>query len=420
MHYASAEIYPMKLPTQTMHKNIRKLYLLNLLVGIVFWYPIEKLYLKDLGAGPFGISVSALIFLLTVIIFDVPSGVLADKWKRKYTLLLAIACFIISCIMGGMSHTWVQYLPMNVLLGGFVVLTSGTFQAIMYDSLSDTGHQKEYDKHQGRAYALFLAGLGFSSLAGGYLADWFGLANTYFISAACMAPAVLVGLTLVEPRSHKQVSDSKLKEHIQRSAKLLLGQRLLLQLALLVSAMGVLRGAYTEYSGLLFVVLGMTAIPLGYAGAAKWLISSLGQLVAPKIGRKVLEYAPLFFVTFLIFSLIHNKWGLIFFFMSGFMYSVIANQAEAAVQDNSPSEIRATTLSLLSFSSNVLLVPLGLLFGWIAQVSNIFNAYLMIAIIGLLYLTVWLFKGRAIFRPLYTEVAATHYISSTEEELTKG
>lgn len=410
----------MKPSNKKLHSNVRKLYLLNLLVGIVFWYPIEKLYLKDLGASPLGISISALVFLVTIIIFDVPSGVLADKWKRKNTLLLAIVCFIISCIMGGMSHSWVQYLPMNILLGGFVVLTSGTFQAMMYDSLSDSGHQKDYDKHQGRAYALFLAGLGLSSLAGGYLAQWFGLADAYFISAASMAPALFVGFMLTEPESHKQVSDSKLKEHVKRSAKLLVSERLLLQLALLVSAMGILRGAYTEYSGLLFVVLGMTAIPLGYAGAAKWLISSLGQLVAPKMGRKVLAYAPVFFVVFLIFSLIHNSWGLLFFFLSGFTYSVIANQAEAAVQDNSPSEIRATTLSLLSFSSNVLLVPLGLLFGWIAQESNIFNAYLMIAIIGVLYLFAWLFKGRAVLRPLYTAAGGSRYVPSVEDELTKG
>lgn len=406
-------------PTK-LHSNVRKLYLLNLLVGIVFWYPIEKLYLKDLGAGPLGISINALVFLATIILFDVPSGVLADRWKRKYTLLLAIACFIVSCIMGGMSHTWLQYLPMNILLGGFVVLTSGTFQAMMYDSLSDSGHQEDYDKHQGRAYALFLAGLGLSSLAGGYIAQWVGLGNTYFITTVFMIPAFCVGLLLVEPKSHKQVSDNKLKEHVRRSAKLLTSDRLLLQLALLVSAMGVLRGAYTEYSGLLFVVLGMTAIPLGYAGAAKWLISSIGQLVAPKIGRKVLAYAPLFFIVFLIFSLIHSRWGLVFFFLSGFMYSAIANQAEAAVQDNSPSEIRATTLSLLSFSSNVLLVPLGLLFGWIAQESNIFNAYLMIASIGILYLFVWLYKGRLVLRPLYGKTHGSQRIASVEDELTRG
>ena len=401
-----------------MHTNVRKLYLLNLLCGIVFWYPIEKLYLQDLGAGPLGISVNAMVFLVTVILFDVPSGVLADKWKRKNVLILALGLFIASCIMGGLSQTWVQYLPMNILLGGFVVLTSGTFQAMMYDSLRDSGHQKQYDKHQGGAYACFLAGLGFSSLAGGYLGQWVGLSNTYLLSAAVMLPAVAVAFSLSEPASHKPVADSKLRQHIGSSLHLLSGNRLLMQLALLLSAMGLLRGAYTEYSGLLFVVLGMTAIPLGYAGAAKWLVSSLGQLTGSRSGRHVLRFAPLFFVVFLIFSLIHSSWGLVFFYIAGFLYSVIVNQAEAAVQDHTPTEVRATTLSILSFSSNVLLVPLGLLFGWIAQESNIFNAYLMIASIGLLYLIMWFFRGRHEFRVLYDSKAKDQTQPTIEDQLT--
>lgn len=385
-----------------MHKNIHKLYLLNLLAGIVFWYPIEKLFLQDIGAGPLGISINALVFLLTLIIFDVPSGVLADKWKRKYTLLLALGCFIIACIMGGVSQTWVQYLPMNILLGGFVVLTSGTFQAMMYDSLKDSGHQKEYDKHQGRSYALFLGGLGVSSLAGGYIADWLGMPATYFMTALIMIFGILVALGLTEPKSHKQVTDRKLKEHIRLSVQQILASRLLLQLALLITAAGVLRGTHNEYSGLLFIALGMTAIPMGYAGAAKWLVSSLGQIVAPKLGRRALQLTPLFFISFLAFSLLHTPWTLAFFYIAGFLYSVIANQAEAAVQDLTPSEVRATTLSVLSFTSNVLLVPLGLLFGWIAQQTNVFNAYLMIAIIGVLYLVSWFLSGRTTVKSLYS------------------
>lgn len=401
-----------------MHKNVKKLYVLNLLVGIVFWYPIEKLFLQQLGAGPLGISINALVFLATMIAFDVPSGVLADKWKRKYTLLLALVCLIIACVMGGLSQTWVQYLPMNILLGGFVVLTSGTFQAMMYDSLKDSGHQHEYDTHQGRAYALFLAGLGFSSLAGGYLAEWLSLRATYFISAACVVVAVVVALSLTEPESHKQVSDHKLKEHVRASVSHVMASKLLMQLALLITAMGLLRSSYTEYSGLLFVVLGMSAIPMGYAGAAKWLVSSLGQLAGPKIGRKALRLAPVFFVVFLLFSLVHSSWGLVFFYIAGFLYSVIANQAETAVQDTTPSEVRATTLSVFSFTSNVLMIPLGLLFGWIAQTSNIFNAYLMIALIGMVYLTVWLFNGRHVLRTLYTSKPKSEHHPTLEEELT--
>jgi len=398
-----------------MHANIRKLYILNLLCGIVFWYPIEKLFLQQIGVTPFGVTVSASVFLTVMILFDVPSGILADKWKRKQTLQLAICCFIGACLAGGLSHGLLQYQLANILLGGFVVLTSGTFQAMMFDSLKDSGHQKEYDKHQGRAYALFLAGLGLSSLAGGYLADWFSFRDTYFMSAAVAIIALGVSSLLKEPRSHKPVADRKLREHVRLSIQQIRASQLLMQLALLITALGVLRGTYTEYSGLLFITLGLTAIPTGYANAGKWLVSALGQIIAPKIGRKALRLAPVFFVIFLVFSLIHSRWALVSFFIAGCLYSIISNQAEAAVQDVTSSDIRATTLSVLSFASNALLVPLGLLFGWIAQERGTFDAYTMISLLGMVYVLVWAYKGRFVLHQLYRR-KATHDSRPTMEE----
>lgn len=384
-----------------MHKNVRLLYLLNLLCGIVFWYPIEKLFLQEIGVTPFGVTVSAAVFLMVLILFDVPSGILADKWRRKQTLQLAIVCFIGACIAGGLSQGLVQYQLANILLGGFVVLTSGTFQAIMFDSLKDSNQQNEYDKHQGRAYALFLAGLGFSSLAGGYLADWFSFRDTYFMTVGIAVIALMASCWLTEPRSHKPVADRKLKKHVILSVQRIHASQLLMQLALLIAAMGLLRGSYTEYSGLLFITLGLTAIPTGYANAGKWLVSSLGQLIAPRIGRKALRLAPAFFIIFLVFSLVHNRWSLVCFFIAGCLYSIVANQAEAAVQDITPSDIRATTLSILSFTSNILLVPLGLLFGWVAEERNTFDAYTMIGVLGLGYMVWWFIKGRFVLHSLY-------------------
>lgn len=400
-----------------MHPNVRKLYVLNFLAGTVFWYPIEKLFLLNIGVTPFGISVNAIVFLLILVGFDVPAGILADKWKRKGTLMLAFGGLLIASIIGSLSHNLLEYLPMTLFLGAFVVLTQGTFQAMMYDSLEDTGHHKTYDKHQGWSYALFLAGLGVSSLAGGYMSQTFGFRSTYLWTAAVMVLTLAFAATLSEPQSHKLLADKKLKEHLSAGMKQILASRLLLQLSLLISATSVLRSAQNEYAGLLFVALGLSAIPIGYATAIKWLTSSLGQVLAPKIGRRALRLAPLFFVVFTTFSLIHSRWSLIFFYLAGFLYSVITNQAEAAVQDNTPSEIRATMLSILTFASNLILVPLSLLFGWIASKSNVFNAYFMIAIVGLIYLLVWVMRGKSELQNVYKTAPKANVTPSIESEV---
>jgi MFS family permease len=399
-----------------MHSNIRKLYILNLLAGIVFWYPIEKLFLLHIGVSPFGISINAIVFLIILVTFDVPAGVLADHWKRKYTLQLAFLALIVASAVGGVSHNLTEYLCMTIPLGGFVVLTQGAFQAMMYDSLEDTGHQKSYDKHQGLSYALFLAGLGISSVAGGYLSQVYGFRTAYFVTAAVMVLSFLLTSSLSEPKTHKLVADRNLKAHLQRSFKQIIASRLLLQLSLLVTAVSVLRSAQNEYAGLLFVALGMGAIPMGYGTAAKWLFSAFGQVVAPKIGRRAVQLAPVFFVAFTLFTLIHSRWSLLFFYIAGFLYSVIYNQAEAAVQDVTPSEIRATTLSVLTFASNVILVPLSVFFGLLAQ-HSVFNAYFMISAVGLLYLLSWFVVGRRDLQPIYHKKAYATQVPSVEAEI---
>jgi len=399
-----------------MHTNIRKLYLLNLLAGIVFWYPIEKLFLLHIGVSPFGISINAIVFLIILVAFDVPAGVLADHWKRKYTLQVALAALVAASLIGAVSHSLKEYLPMTIFLGSFVVLTQGTFQAMMYDSLEDTGHQSSYDKHQGLSYAAFLAGLGISSVAGGYIAQAHGFPATYFATAVVIALAFLLASTLSEPKSHKLLADRNLKEHVRRSFKQITATRLLLQLSLLITAVSVLRSAQNEYAGLLFVALGMGAIPMGWGTAGKWLFSSFGQIIAPKIGRQALRLTPVFFITFTLFSLIHSRWSLVFFYIAGLLYSIIYNQAESAAQDIIPSEIRATTLSVLTFASNVILVPLSLLFGWLAN-RSVFSAYLMIAIIGLLYLASWLISGRRELRHAYQKRPHATTVPSIEAEL---
>lgn len=383
-----------------MLQNIKTLYILNLLAGIVFWYPIEKLFMQSINIGAFEISVNAVVFIMMLVLFDVPSGVLADKWKRKYVLLMAFLAMAVSSIIGALSNSFAEYIVMTLFLGAFVVLTSGTFQAIMYDTLRDLGREKSYDKHQGYSYALFLTGLGLSSVVGGYMASEWDYRATYAATAACMSGALLLCLTLREPKAHKTTADHKLMAHISRSFHEITSRLLPFQLALLLAATGVLRSTQNEYAALYFVGLGLSAIPIGYATAAKWLSSAVGQIVAPHIGRKAVQLAPLFFALFTLFSVVRSRWSLIFFFTAGFLYAVIANQAEAAIQDVTPSEIRATTLSLLSFSSNVLLIPLSLLFGWVAQHSDIFNAYLIMSTLGIIYTVVWLLQGRKVLTNL--------------------
>lgn len=378
-----------------MYPNIKKLYISNFFTGLVFWYAVEKLFMQSIGISPVGIGINAVVFLLITVIFDVPSGVLADRWNRKYTLVLAVLSLGLSSFILGTSSTFMQYLIGTVFYGAYVVLSSGTFQAMTYDSLAETGHQKYYDKHQGRSYGMFLVGIGVSSLAGGYISQHIGLKETYLLSLFPGAINLLILLSLKEPRFHKETFDNKLFAHIKASTKVITAQPAVFHLALFLAVGGMLHSTQNEFGGLYYIGLSLSAIAMGYANAGKWLAGALGQFVAPYLGRKrAFNLLPGFFVTFAIFSLISDAAGIVFFLLAAMLYSIAANQAEAAAQGQIPSGLRATTISLISFVTNTVMIPLSLLFGWVTQKYSVFQAYQIFAIIGLAYVVVWFAKGR--------------------------
>ena len=70
------------------------------------------------------------------------------------------------------------------------------------------------------------------------------------------------------------------------------------------------------------------------------------------------------------------------------------NQAETEIQLHTKSEVRATTLSVMGFTTNIILIPFSFLFGWLAAEYSAFAAYKMIALIGVVYLAIWLIAGR--------------------------
>lgn len=378
-----------------MRTNTTKLYVVQFLSGMVFWYATEKLFMQFIGIDSFGVAINAAVLLAVIVLFDVPSGILADRWKRKYVLLLAMLALFVSTAILGVSDGLPLYLIGSIVYGFYLVLSSGTFQAIMYDSLLQEGKQQDYSKHQGRAYGLFMVGMATSSLVGGYIAGYVGLQQTFLWSLPFAGVAALVLLYVKEPLVHKEVTDAKLIAHVRSSWQLIRKQPIVFHLALFLIIGGMLRSTQNEFAGLYYIGISLSAVLMGYTNAAKWLAGALGNLLAPLVGRRrAFMLLPWFFIAFAFFAFVAELSSLIFFLLAVLLYGVIANQAEAVIQDHVSSTLRATTLALISFSVNVIMIPLSLVFGVLAQQLNVFYGYAFFACIGLAYAVFWLVSSR--------------------------
>ena len=68
--------------------TILKIYVSNFLTGLVFWYGIEKLFMRHIGLTPLDIGLAGVWFYAVELLMDVPAGMIADKWSRKGVLVL--------------------------------------------------------------------------------------------------------------------------------------------------------------------------------------------------------------------------------------------------------------------------------------------------------------------------------------------
>ena len=192
--------------------QIQKLYLSNFLTGLVFWYGIEKLFMLSIGIDALGMSIAVAVLLLFILVFDIPSGILADKWSRKGVLIVSIIALSISSVILGVSNNLSVYIIGYLIYGIYVVSTSGTYAAITYDILHEEGRSKQYSKIIGRQYALFLLGTAIANLASGFISNNFSFQTTFFITVFVGFINILVILNIKEPKFHKLNKKEKISQ----------------------------------------------------------------------------------------------------------------------------------------------------------------------------------------------------------------
>ena len=172
--------------------------------GIALWVPVEKLFLDELGFTPAILGVMAALYAAAVPLLEVPSGILADRWSRRGVLVIGNLGALASVAVGGLSTSVAMYLVAAVLLGVYFAMQSGTFDAIVYDTvLEETGSSDTFEAVLGRLRVVSSAALVIGALAGGALAAVTSPRFTYFATLPLLAVSTVALLAFREPRLHE-------------------------------------------------------------------------------------------------------------------------------------------------------------------------------------------------------------------------
>jgi MFS family permease len=362
---------------RTLGRRLRPLQIGVALQGLILWVPIEKLFMTQIGFDAAAVGAMAAAYAAVVPLLEVPSGILADRWSRRWVMILGCVALMASSLIGGLSHNVVTYVIGAMVLGVYFAFSSGTVDSIVYDAVvEETGSNELYEKWIGRLRAVESAAFVLSALAGGVLAQYTSTRLTYFVTVPLVGLAIMGFLRFDEPRLHQAAERLTLRSHIALTFRTMITQRAVLRVLLLAATAGLLSSAVFEFGPLWLVALAAPAVLYGPYWAALTSTLGIGGLLISKLRlERRLMLAVVIFLSLLATVLVSWTRSLVVVVAAqvllALILAIIGIHASQLLHDAVPSSIRAGVSSGAGTMTWVLFLPFSLVFGWVARENGV-------------------------------------------------
>lgn len=181
-----------------LERNITGYYAFKVLVGLQFLMPIWVLYLTDKrGLSLEQVTLLDAPFWLALVIMEVPTGVIADRYGRRLSLLLGTLANTIGVAIFAMADSFPIILASYLVWGAAFTLYSGANSAFLFDSLKALGRENEFGKILGRALAMVAVAGIIATLTGPLMAAATDITVPIYASAVSTGLATIVVVFLM-------------------------------------------------------------------------------------------------------------------------------------------------------------------------------------------------------------------------------
>lgn len=160
---------------------------------------IPVLYLQSRGLSYTEIGLLSTVYCVTVMLFEVPTGALADHFGRRKAMAAGSLMMALGCLVDYFGRSFIAFAAGDGLLALGMTLTSGADSAYLFDLLRHAGRDNDYRRLEGSATAAKLVGTALALLCGGWVARR-DLPLTYAASAGVCLVSAVIALLLSEPR----------------------------------------------------------------------------------------------------------------------------------------------------------------------------------------------------------------------------
>ena len=395
-------------------RQIFKFGLYGFLKNLRFFEPFLIIFLKQSGLVYLQIGLLYSIREIIIYIFEVPSGVIADRYGKKTELVICFLFYILSFILFFIGENFYMYILAMVLYGLGEAFRSGTHKAMIMTYLDKNDIIESKSQVYGKTRSYSLIGSTVSSLAAIGLYFYFSSIAWLFLIA--IIPYILDMLLIISyPKYLNEKQDSIftikgfIKENVN-SIKYVFKDKKIFKLLIGSSSYNAGFKSVKDYiqplietialSIILFVALSAEenmVIYIGVIYAFIYLISSLASLNAHRFANhfskdKVIGIMWILSgVSFLVLSIYtSNLFVLVFVFLSIYVFlnirkPLIIEKIGDATEDNR----RASVLSIESQFTSIFIAILAPVLGLLADVYSI---SIMLFFVGVALSIIYIFR----------------------------
>lgn len=368
--------------------TVTKLKLISLCMGMMFWYGIEQLFMDKVLQDPSARAWTTFVFTATWLAFDIPGGLLADKFGRRRTLIVSSVLQILGLTTFVASQTLPIYLLGAFLYGLHWSTFAGTIQAFMYDHLLADERHHEYPRHQGSVTAYGYIGAAFANVLSGIIADHSSLRMPFVLS---LLPAFFGFLLTLSLREIKVIKNKSEKPPRLRSYLVELFRAIQRQPIVAVYAAQIMVGLFIfkticEFGQIFLLAYNENATWLGVLWAIDAAFVAFALRYAHHVQRWPWQTIGLYSVVLVLFAFVTSPIAIILFMLVYAGAEVMHNISETELQHVTPTQSRATVLSSVTFAGNLLALPLIFVFNGIFLQSSIHAANQFAAIGAAIFL----------------------------------
>jgi MFS family permease len=244
---------------QTYKSFIRNYLLSSSLYHFVFAYAIYNLLFNIRGLSVFEISILLAWWGGTSMLFEIPSGALADYWSRKKMLVIApiikSLCFVTWFLADGNFYLYGLGFLLWSISGSMI---SGTTEALLYDELVIHNKKSEYEKILSKKVFWQQNSIGFASAIGGGIAYLYSMDIVLIFSLIPLLLSAYFAFCVIESPKVKSTEEIHYVEYFKLAFQEIKGNKILL--ILLIYSFGIsIWGQIEEFEQLYFK---LSALPL--------------------------------------------------------------------------------------------------------------------------------------------------------------